>query len=552
MKEKVALAAAIAVALFLRVYDIEVMPAWDWDEGVNLNIASNLAEGRAQQFALKYVWIPHPPLYFIAALPAMELLGKTIASLRLLSIAYSIATLILVYLIGKKLDGGLTGVTAAFFYAIYPAAVFWNRMGFAHNQLMLLATTALYLLINKRAGNRIYFASAAVFLCFITEYSGAAFIAAVLAHTLIYRREEFNKAALITATLVLAYTAVMVYLYGGWFLQDLQFNFGRVNAVAFALAAAIAALFLLRPQKLKQLLGWFHMKADHIGLNVFLFYLPLTLLAVLIPPTTETMLDPISYFWVAGAIGLLFIADEEKRDTMWLFYLSYLAMLGVYNRADHMAVPLYPILSIGAAVFLLKLASSRERITAAIRGAGARKAAAAISLALIFYPAAVVTLQDISGFASGSNFRATPLSEMQKLNEFINANTVAGDIVLTQSYLSQGLECRTTILLHAIAYDGQGIAYYPPLNPERFAYNTSIANLRYAVLPEHAVEALNQSGYAEAAEELSRWRVVYETQPEGDAGVPVVYSFINEIKGVEYDNAAPTLQVLENPRKPTG
>lgn len=558
MGNKILLAAIILVTLLIRAYNIETIPTWNWDEGVNLNIASNLADGKSQQFALKYTWVPHPPLYFLVLTPILKVSEtslNTIIALRLLSIAYSIGTVLLIYLIGRQIKDEKTGLTAALFYSLYPAAVFWNRMGLAHNQLMLLAVLTLYALLKHQdSGNTrfLYLACLTAFLCFITEYAGAAFIAALLIYIHVHYRGELKRVLLVSTVLLFAYLTLMIFLYGMWFIQDLWFNFGRVNLVALILALVLIGVLIVNQQKLKNILEWLHFEMDKVGVNVFLFYMPLTSLALLIPPSDETLLDAINYFWVVGVIGFLFIEKEEKRDVTWMFYFSYLGVLAAYDRADHMVLPLYPLLSIGAAIFLLKLFYSRDRIFSFMQGKANPLLITATALILIFYPIVVLAYQDIDGFILGHNFRAMPIAEAEKLNNFINGRTKPGDVVLTQSYFSQGVKCKTTILLHAVSYDGKPIAYYPILSPERFAYNTSIRSVRYAVLPKGVVEELNQSGYGEAAGELSRWPVLYETNTSEEVGVPKVYSLINRIKGINYESQTLIFQVRENPdRSPT-
>lgn len=55
VKTEHALLSIILLSLLLRLPNLEVLPYWDWDEGVNQNIAWNLGEGKAQWFALNYV-----------------------------------------------------------------------------------------------------------------------------------------------------------------------------------------------------------------------------------------------------------------------------------------------------------------------------------------------------------------------------------------------------------------------------------------------------------------------------------------------------------------
>ncbi|MFH1125785.1 MAG: hypothetical protein V1703_01550, partial [Candidatus Altiarchaeota archaeon] len=361
--------------------------------------------------------------------------------------------------------------------------------------------------------------------------------------------ERLKKAVLCALIPLVGYIAIELSLYGSWFIQDLWLSFGRVNIILLALATILLLYITARREVLKKALDWFHFSMDKVGWNTFMFYLPLTLLVLLIPPSDKTMVDPINYFWVVGVIGFLFIENELKRNLVWIFYISYLGILAAYNRADHMVIPLHPLISLGAAVFIIKIFHSRDRILSGFKDRLSVPATTAIVLILVAYPIAILAYQDVDGFILGNNFGVTKIKEVEMLWDFINKRASPGDMVLTQSYFSQNINCRTTILLHAIAYDGRPISYYPPLSPQRFYYNTSLRNIKYAILPNGIVEALNQSGYYETASELESWLKVYETNTSEDAGTPSIYDIEKRMIGIESEGGAISFQVLENPEK---
>jgi 4-amino-4-deoxy-L-arabinose transferase-like glycosyltransferase len=543
-------AAVLLLAVALRAYNLETLPTWNWDEGVNLNIAANLADGRMQQFALKYTWIPHPPLYFMALIPLLGILGRGILTLRIYSVACSAATAFIVYAIGNKLGGEKTGILAMLIYGIAPSAVFWNRMGFAHNQLMLLGTLTLYLLLEHRTTGRrtlLYMASIASVLCFITEYAGIAFMAAVFLTANLYHRKELKTVALLLAVPLACYFILMIYLSGDWFISDLSFSFGRVSILLLLIAAVVFTYIIAKPEKLKSLLEWFKLKEGSIGRNVFIFYLPITLLAPLLPPSDQTLLQPINYLWIIGLFGFFILPDEEERNIMWLVHLSYLGILGAYNRSDHMTTPLYPLLSLGTAIFLIRLFNARDRIFKSVWWEKKQPLKNMIAFTLIFYPLAVLGYQDANSFIGGHDISSTPVGEVELLNAFINNVTRPDNLVLTQSYFAQDTISRKTILLHAIAYSGKPIFYYPALPPERFAFNTSLPQVTYAVLPKGTVEVLRLEGYQEAARELEDWPVVYETKVIGQASTPEIYSMEGKLNNINYEESGVAFQVLKNP-----
>lgn len=58
------LIAITVIGAYLRYANLATNPGWDGDEGYNINIAWNLAQGKMQMFATTYAFVQHP-LYFI-------------------------------------------------------------------------------------------------------------------------------------------------------------------------------------------------------------------------------------------------------------------------------------------------------------------------------------------------------------------------------------------------------------------------------------------------------------------------------------------------------
>jgi 4-amino-4-deoxy-L-arabinose transferase-like glycosyltransferase len=97
------LPAIVALAAALRLPHLASNPGWDGDEGYNYNIALNLAHGHHQMFALDFVFVQHPPLFFALAAGLFRLLGPSMLALRLLSVAFCLGTLALLPALGRVL-----------------------------------------------------------------------------------------------------------------------------------------------------------------------------------------------------------------------------------------------------------------------------------------------------------------------------------------------------------------------------------------------------------------------------------------------------------------
>src|SRR5919202_2401926 len=99
----VVLLAIVALAAALRLLHLASNPGWDGDEGYNYNIAYNMAHGHHQMFALDFVFVQHPPLFFALAAGLFRLLGPSMLALRLLSVAFCLGTLALLPALARAL-----------------------------------------------------------------------------------------------------------------------------------------------------------------------------------------------------------------------------------------------------------------------------------------------------------------------------------------------------------------------------------------------------------------------------------------------------------------
>ena len=63
-KYMIAFIVIILLSIFLRFINLETVPTWDFDEGYNMRYSYDLLNGEILWFAIKYTFIPHPPLFF--------------------------------------------------------------------------------------------------------------------------------------------------------------------------------------------------------------------------------------------------------------------------------------------------------------------------------------------------------------------------------------------------------------------------------------------------------------------------------------------------------
>jgi 4-amino-4-deoxy-L-arabinose transferase-like glycosyltransferase len=139
----------ILVVGCLRLINLDFADLQPWDEG--------LYAVRAEAVVKFNDWLDqtphsidglysstHPPLYVWLTALAYTLFGVNEFSARLFSSLFGIGTLLLVYLLGKKIYNAHVGFLAALFLGLNPFFTFWTRQGQFDSALTFFITAAFY------------------------------------------------------------------------------------------------------------------------------------------------------------------------------------------------------------------------------------------------------------------------------------------------------------------------------------------------------------------------------------------------------------------------
>ncbi|MFH1402712.1 MAG: glycosyltransferase family 39 protein, partial [Candidatus Altiarchaeota archaeon] len=344
------------LALLFRAYDLVSVPVWMWDEGANINYASNLAEGRAQLFGFKYHFIPHPPLYFLFLIPFLKAMGPGILALRVASVVLSMSGLLLVYLIIRNVLGESWALLGGLFYALMPELVFWGRLGFANNLLAVLAVASVYLIQKHFSSGEdrfMYYASLTAGVCLLTEYGGIVFVLSLLVIVYWYARRLLSKTLILSLGPFMVFVLLMLASDFHGFTTD----FLKFFRLYFLAIPAIMVTAILFHRFSDRLLGYTNSLYYGIGETPaeFVLFLLISLFSLL--PLDYTVFLSGSYVSALLAFSffsLFFIQEGRFRNTLMLYSFSYLLLLFSLNRWDHMGIPLPYLLSCSSVFFIKK------------------------------------------------------------------------------------------------------------------------------------------------------------------------------------------------------
>jgi hypothetical protein len=116
----------IGLGAYLRIWDISVWfnSLHDSEEGVYSIGARLITQG---SIPYKNFFLAHPPLHELVLAGVYKFFGYSFYFGRYLSIVLSLASIIFVYIIGRKLYNPGVGTLAALLFAISPEIVYWGR-----------------------------------------------------------------------------------------------------------------------------------------------------------------------------------------------------------------------------------------------------------------------------------------------------------------------------------------------------------------------------------------------------------------------------------------
>jgi 4-amino-4-deoxy-L-arabinose transferase-like glycosyltransferase len=527
----------LSIGIILRVWDLGVIPSWDYDEGVNINIAWNLVHGSLSWFNLEYTFVPHPPLFFIAAGAFLKIFGNDLLVLRALTALYGILTLILLYLMGREFLNEKMGLLISFLFAIYPNAIFFGRIGFANNQLMLLSVLTLYSLLKyfkHRTAKWAYLASLSAGLASVTEASGIIMVLSVGLVFLVYDRKKLLRVLFISSAPFALFFFSMLVISPHSFIHDINYQFERlrttekVNTEPFSniLGVFLLVFFIVlcygsrkKIAGIYRNIAFFIASCFSLGIesskreqwmrdNLTLVLFSLNLFAasmVFGPVNNQAFFNGIPDYFLFGFIGLFLIKAGRTRNTILLFLAPQVLLFFKIKRSDHMLIPFYPYLALGLAVLLYTIyvrVKSSEKL---------RILSIPVAL-LLAAPFAVILCNDVSAFILGQGINVERPDDRIQAADYVNRNTNATDVVIANCHTARFIKARVSEFAIAYVTDNRKFSYMDyTLGPERFAFNSSPRNAKFFIADEDLEELKKTEKYSNLVDvltDLENWSCV--------------------------------------------
>jgi 4-amino-4-deoxy-L-arabinose transferase-like glycosyltransferase len=364
MRHKVVLIFVLLLFLVSRIYKIAEIPASVyWDEasiGYNaFSIATDLKDEWGSKLPLHFRAFGEfkLPVYIYTVAVFVKALGLNEYAVRLPAVLYSLGTLIVIYLLTKKIIGKKwVAILASFILSVSPWFFIFSRTGYEVNAglFFFLLGTYLFLLIDK---NKYYLLGTVVgFLLSFYSYNSFRIIIPVwLATLFIYRYRDFTKikkewVLIISSVLIFILSLVPVYrLYkfdtgGARFAQvEVESKLGFVkNYFSHFDPKFLFVSGDVNPRS--QIPGhgqlyWFEIVLIFFGLVAILkskkvlFYLPLVTLLIAPIPAALTKESPHALrallmapsFAIISAMGVMYLKEHGKKISAAILFIAIIA-----------------------------------------------------------------------------------------------------------------------------------------------------------------------------------------------------------------------------------
>jgi dolichyl-phosphate-mannose-protein mannosyltransferase len=496
--------AVLALCIFFHTYRLGATPGWDPQEGYNLDIAWNLLHGRLRLFALTSAFAQHPPLFYLQLALAIRVFGYSIVAVRALAALYAILTCAALLLVGRRMLGAGPALWAALVFTVAPITLANTRWGYSYAQLACAGVLCLWAGWRyTESGERRWLLTAAALagLAAFSDYVGVAWIVFV---ALLALRRAWRDAALAAGV-----------------------GFGILAAGLLACLVAAPAIFVSDVVTTS---------GRAAGGNPLL-----QLILLLLNYYRLLTLDP----WVLlGVVGLFLVPARARGYVLGAAAVLGLVVLKVRDlgASIHTAVPLLPILALGAGValdaglrrlyawsldWLRPLIPAFDRHLAPPHPLLRRQVAALLVFLVVVSPLGLAMAADAVGLGGTLTTRqddilATP-GDAQAAGRYVLAHAHSGDLVLASPTIAWmfdvpdgsggGGDIQGADILQSIAQAGDQVAFYPAHLPaDRWAYDVSPDRARYVVVDD-LLRRLAEPGQAPALQPIlarvERWPVAF-------------------------------------------
>jgi len=304
-----------------------------WDEMPHLYGALLLTRGQTQLYLTTYGY--YPPLLDLLSTGYMQIFGVTTVAGRLVSVTFTLLAVWAVFEFCNKLYGPKNALLASVVLGTMPGLVWLARVTLLDTMLIFFFTLVMlffYSWIAKNSTKALVFSGVALAIGILAEYEIVVAALAMVVTALFFYRKRLK----ITLAKLIIILVIVVLVAAPWFIMVYHFD----GSTKFQTIEYV-------------LLGGDQYRPVYSNR----FFTPVFYLIEISSPFSNIPVNPVSVpIFILGLCGLALFAYRRKKQDLFLltwFLVVYAFFTIVPNRQWRYVTPLFPILAISAASFIM-------------------------------------------------------------------------------------------------------------------------------------------------------------------------------------------------------
>lgn len=208
----------LSIGALLRFFNLLGFHALQSDEAIYSQAAFAFSKG---YIPYKDVFFAHPPVSLFLNGLALTI-NPSLVSLRVLNVFFGLATILLIFYLGRLLYSEKIGLIAGALYAFYPLAIFSNKLVLVENSQTFFALLAVILFVKFLTRNHAKYLILSGFIAgvsLMTKYTSILFIGALIIFGLFrFGRDKIKKTAYFVASVSIFPLVALAFLLtsGSW------------------------------------------------------------------------------------------------------------------------------------------------------------------------------------------------------------------------------------------------------------------------------------------------------------------------------------------------
>ena len=366
-KYRLALLVFLVIFVAAAVYNLDYMSV-QWDEMPHLYGGVLLSRGQTGEYMMTYGY--YPPIFDLATTGFFSVLGVGEFAGRLVAVVFSVLAILVLFEFTKRAYGAKTALIASVFLGTMPGFFWLSRVAMIETLLIFFFTLTMFTFYNWLTKNdsrrALLFAGLALGLGVLAKYQIVVAALAMLLSIVFLARKRLKGN--LGKFLLIGIIAVLVV--APWFAAIYHYNgMTKFETLQYVMSEG---------------------GQDRPAYGNRFQPLPVFYLVEMTWPFSDLPVHPITLpIFILGLCGLgLFAYRRSKQDVFFLtwFLVVYIFFTLVPNRQWRYVTPLFPILAIAAACFILFLYNNMQTwkpLQTKVRGIKYQKLASIAFIAII-------------------------------------------------------------------------------------------------------------------------------------------------------------------------